>query len=73
MSYSNPQRIINKEFDVRAKSNRQLQNTIQNTTASIASAVAQQKKQKEELEAANVEKESALRDKVNEFATPGAG
>lgn len=73
MSYSNPQRIINKEFDVRAKSNRQLQNTIQNTTASIASAVAEQKKQKEELEAANVEKESALRDKVNEFATPGAG
>ena len=73
MSYSNPQRIINKEFDARAKSSRQLQNTIQNTTASIASAVAQQKKQKEELEAANVEKESALRDKVNEFATPGAG
>jgi len=73
MSYSNPQRIINKEFDARAKSSRQLQNTIQNTTASIASTVAQQKKQKEELEAANVEKESSLRDKVNEFATPGAG
>ncbi len=73
MSYSNPQRIINKEFDVRAKANRQLQNTIQNTTASIANTVIKQKKQKEELEASNVEKESALRDKVNEFATPGAG
>ena len=73
MSYSNPQRIINKEFDVRAKANRELQNTLQNTTASIANTVIKQKKQKEELEAANVEKESALRDKVNEFATPGAG
>jgi len=73
MSYSNPQRIINKEFDVRAKANRQLQNTIQNTTASIANTVIEQKKQKKELEASNVEKESALRDKVNEFATPGAG
>lgn len=73
MSYSNPQRIINKEFDVRAKANRDLQNTIQNTTASIANTVIKQKKQKEKLEADNVEKESALRDKVNEFATPGAG
>jgi hypothetical protein len=73
MSYSNPQRIINKEFDVRARANRELQNTIQNTTASIADAVIKQKKQKEELESSNVEKESALRDKVNEFATPGAG
>lgn len=73
MSYSNPQRIINKEFDVRAKANRELQNTIQNTTASIANGVIKQKKQKDELEASNVEKESALRDKVNEFATPGAG
>ena len=73
MSYSNPQRIINKEFDVRAKANRELQSTIQNTTASIAATVLKQKKQKEDLEAANVESESALRDKVNEFATPGAG
>jgi len=73
MSYSNPQRIINKEFDVRAKANRELQNTIQNTTSSIADAVIKQKKQKADLEASNVEKESALRDKVNEFATPGAG
>ena len=45
MSYSNPQRIINKEFDVRAKANRELQNTIQNTTASIAATVLKQKKQ----------------------------
>ena len=73
MSYSNPQRIINKEFDVRAKASRDLQDTIQNTTASIANGVIKQKKQKDKLIADNVEKESALRDKVNEFATPGAG
>ena len=73
MSYSNPQRIINKEFDVRAKASRDLQDTIQNTTASIANGVIKQKKQKDKLIADNVEKESALRDKLNEFATPGAG
>ena len=76
MSYSNPQRIINKEFDVRAKANRELQSTIQNTTASIAATVLKQKKQKEDLEAANVESEfwdTKIEDYVNNMNLAASG
>tara|TARA_R110000764_G_scaffold227606_1_gene317813 strand:+ start:180 stop:1940 length:1761 start_codon:yes stop_codon:yes gene_type:complete len=71
-SYSNPQRIISKEFDVRARASREVSNQILNTSDNIMKTVMAQKKQAENLELENIEKESVLRDKVNEFTKPGS-
>ncbi len=69
MSYSNPQRIINKQFSELDK----LSEKFNDTSEGYFNLVQQQKAQAARLEEKNVEKESILRDKVNEFAKPGAG
>ncbi len=73
MSYSNPQRVINKEFGAAVKGAGEIQKSLENTSANIMNIVKKQKKETKEIEENNIIQESALRDKVNEFAKPGAG
>ena len=73
MSYSNPQRVINKEFGAAVKGAGDIQKSLENTSANIMNIVKKQKKETKEIEQNNIKQESALRDKVNEFAKPGAG
>ncbi len=73
MSYSNPQRVINKEFGAAVKGAGDIQKSLENTSANIMNIVKKQKKETKQIEENNIIKESALRDKVNEFAKPGAG
>jgi len=73
MSYSNPQRVINKEFGAAVKGAGDIQRSLENTSANIMNIVKQQKKETEQIKQNNIKQESALRDKVNEFTKPGAG
>ena len=72
MSYRTPQRIINKEFAARAKGARDIQTSLENSTVGIMNIVKDQKAETDKVIQNNIEKESALRDKINEFSTPGA-
>ncbi len=69
MSYSNPQRIRNKEFDSLEK----MTNTFDQTSQGIFNIVKTQKEYDQKLQESNIDKESKLRDKINEFTKPGAG
>ena len=69
MSYSNPQRIRNKEFDALEK----MTNTFDQTSQGIFNIVKTQKEYDQKLQESNIDKESKLRDKINEFTKPGAG
>ena len=69
MSYSNPQRIRNKEFDALDKTT----DTFNKTSQGFFDVVRTQKAFDKKLQEENIEKESQLRDKVNEFTKPGAG
>jgi len=73
MSYSNPQRVINREFGAAVKGAGDIQRSLENTSANIMNIVKKQKKETKEIEENNIVKESQLRDKVNEFTKPGAG
>ena len=73
MSYSNPQRVINKEFGAAVKGAGDIQRSLENTSANIMNIVKKQKKETKQIEENNILKESQLRDKVNEFTKPGAG
>ena len=73
MSYSNPQRIINKEFAEAAKGASNIQRSLDNTSANISNIVKKQKIETAKIIENNTIKESQLRDKINEFSTPGAG
>ena len=72
MSYRTPQRIINKEFAARAKGASDIQTSLENSTVGIMNIVKDQKAETDKVIQNNIEKESALRDKINEFSTPGA-
>ena len=72
MSYSNPQRVINKEFGAAVKGAAGIQRSLENTSANISKIVKEQKKETAEILENNIIKKSALRDQVNEFSTPGA-
>jgi len=69
MSYSNPQRVRNKEFDALDK----MSTGFNKTSQGIFDVVQTQKAYDKKLQEDNVDKESQLRDKVNEFTKPGAG
>ena len=69
MSYSNPQRVRNKEFDALDK----MSTGFNKTSQGIFDVVQTQKAYDKKLQQDNVDKESQLRDKVNEFTKPGAG
>lgn len=69
MGYSNPQRIRNSEFDALDK----MKDSFDRTSQGIFNVVQTQKEYDKKLQEANVDKESKLRDKVNEFTKPGAG
>jgi len=69
MSYSNPQRIRNKEFDALDKT----ADSFNKTSQGFFDVVKTQKAFDKKLQQDNIDKESQLRDKVNEFTKPGAG
>ncbi len=69
MSYSNPQRIRNKEFDALDKT----ADSFNKTSQGFFDVVKKQKAFDQKLQEDNIDKESQLRDKVNEFTKPGAG
>jgi len=69
MSYSNPQRIRNKEFDALDK----MSTGFNKTSQGFFDVVKTQKAFDKKLQEDNIDKESQLRDKVNEFTKPGAG
>jgi len=73
MSYSNPQRVINREFGAAVKGAGDIQRSLENTSANIMNIVKKQKKETKQIEENNIIAESQLRDKVNEFTKPGAG
>ncbi len=70
-NFTNPQRIINKEFDVYAKSAAATTNQVARTVADMRSQIAKQKLYTDKLQVVDDNKELNLRSKLNEVGTTG--
>ncbi len=71
MSFKNPQRIINKEFDAFIRGGNALTNQIATTTAEIRRGVAAQKKLNREIQEKDDALMQSLYSKTNEFGKSG--
>ena len=71
MSFKNPQRIINKEFDTFINSNKNLTNSIATSMSEMHEQIAEQKKYTKELQQQDQNEGFALRSKLNELGTTG--
>ena len=71
MSFKNPQRIINKEFDSFINSNKNLTNSIATSMGEMHEQIAKQKKYTKELQQQDQNEGFALRSKLNELGTTG--
>ena len=71
MSFKNPQRTINKEFDAFIRGGNALTNQIATTTAEIRRGVAAQKKLNKEIQEKDDVLMQSLYSKVNEFGDSG--
>jgi hypothetical protein len=70
-SFTNPQRIINKEFDVYAQSAAATTNQVAKTVASMRADIAKQKLYTDKLQVTDDNKEFSLRTSLNEVGTTG--
>ncbi len=70
-SFTNPQRIINKEFDVYAQSAAATTNQVAKTVASMRADIAKQKLYTDKLQVVDDNKEFSLRTSLNEVGTTG--
>ena len=71
MSFTNPQRIINKEFDTYINSGKNLTNNVAKTVSSMRTQVAKQKKYTTELQQSQDQADFAMRSKLNELSSTG--
>ena len=71
MSFKNPQRIINKEFDTFINSNKNLTNSIATSMSEMHEQIAKQKKYTKELQQQDQNDGFTLRSKLNELGTTG--
>jgi len=71
MSFTNPQRIINKQFDSFVSSGQNLTNNIATSIEQMRQQVAKQKEYTKKLEQADQQEGFQLRSKLNEVGTTG--
>ena len=71
MSFTNPQRIINKEFDTYINSGKNLTNSVAKTVGDMRTQVAKQKKYTTELQQSQDQADFAMRSKLNELSSTG--
>ena len=71
MSFTNPQRIINKEFDTYINSGKNLTNNVAKTVGDMRTQVAKQKKYTTELQQSQDQADFAMRSKLNELSSTG--
>jgi len=71
MSFTNPQRIINKEFDNYINSGKNLTNNVAKTVGDMRTQIAKQKKYTTELQQSQDQADFAMRSKLNELSSTG--
>ena len=71
MSFTNPQRIINKEFDTYINSGKNLTNNVAKTVGDMRTQIAKQKKYTTELQQSQDQADFAMRSKLNELNSTG--
>ncbi len=71
MSFTNPQRIINKEFDTYINSGKNLTNNVAKTVGDMRTQIAKQKKYTTELQQSQDQADFAMRSKLNELSSTG--
>ena len=71
MSFTNPQRIINKQFDSFVSGGQNLTNNIATSVEQMRQQVAKQKEYTKRLEDADQQEGFQLRSKLNELGTTG--
>jgi|TARA_R100001440_G_scaffold74283_1_gene99630 hypothetical protein len=71
MSFTNPQRIINKQFDSFVNSSKNITNNVATSVEQMRQQVAKQKEYTKKLEQADQQEGFQLRSKLNEVGTTG--